>query len=99
MYNVNQTSEINIEVAAASVVVGRAQSSHLISSKTIRSRSVISSVQSTNDHRRSLYMYTCSLRGKGSSCEAYRSENPDDESLYKESDELMNQSLELAAVA
>ena len=99
LHDVNETFVVNIEVAAGGLLVGRAQSSHLISSETIRSQSVISSVQSTNDHRRSLYVRGCSVQGKGTFCEAYHSRISGDSSLYQELDEFMNQSQTLATVA
>ena len=40
--------------AAKDMIVGELSLSHLLSSKTLGSQSVISSVQSTNDHRRSI---------------------------------------------
>ena len=78
--------------------MGRAQSSHLISSKTIRPQSVISSVQSTNDHRRSLYVRRCSVQGKKAFCEAYHSGILGDSNLYQESDEFMNYYQKLVTV-
>ena len=90
LHYVNETFEVNIGVAAAGVLVGRAQSSHLISSKTIRSQSVISSVQSTSDHRRSLYVRRCSVQGEGYILRGVPLRDLGVSSLCKESDAFMN---------